>query len=325
MRFRTPRLEILALHRVLEDGQGYFIPPMALASSTFEKLMASSARDFRITDLSEAASSLKDMNPRHNRLAVTFDDGYVDNYQLARDFLLSKGIPATFFVPILQIDTGRPYWWDYVHSVARGDAKLFRKWLPSALASAAPALKAQEMPSSPPALPRWIRELVRQLNGVSRAERNRFLLSVEKEFGPYRGPRLLMNWDEIRELCASGFGIGSHSISHEPLTDLRRAEAIPEIVNSRAELAARLGRPISGFCYPRGAFSDFLAEGVREAGYAYAVSTDYGSNGPDSSLYALKRRNIADYDGCRSRFPLWSIRMELTGLLDPVLRSRRSA
>ncbi len=325
MRFRPPRLEIITLHRVLEDGHGYFIPPMALEASTFEKLITSSARDFRITDLSEAASDLKDMNPRHNHLAVTFDDGYIDNYQLARDLLLPKGIPATFFVPILQIDAGKPYWWDYIYSIASGDTKAFRKWFPSALASAIPSLKAQATPSFPSALPRWIRELVRQLNGASRAERNRFLLSVEKEFGPYRGPRLLMNWEEIRELRASGFSIGSHSISHEPLTDLGREEAIPEIVNSRTELAARLGHPINGFCYPRGAFSDYLAEAVKEAGYAYAVSTAYGSNGPDSNPYALRRRNIADYDGCRSHFPVWSIRMELTGLLDPLLRSRRSA
>ena len=125
MRFRPPRLEIITLHRVLEDGHGYFIPPMALEASTFEKLITSSARAFRITDLSEAASDLKDMNPRHNHLAVTFDDGYIDNYQLARDLLLPKGIPATFFVPILQIDAGKPYWWDYIYSIASGTPRRF--------------------------------------------------------------------------------------------------------------------------------------------------------------------------------------------------------
>jgi peptidoglycan/xylan/chitin deacetylase (PgdA/CDA1 family) len=108
------------------------------------------------------------------------------------------------------------------------------------------------------------RFLVRLLNAATREARTMFLEAIEREFGPYQGPRLLMSWDEARTLCDQGFTIGSHTVSHEPLTDLESTDAISEIADSRITISQRLNRAVSGFCYPRGAHSRSLALAVQK-------------------------------------------------------------
>ena len=307
-----PRLEILAFHRVLDPGERYFIPPMTLARPTFVKLLDALAGGYEILDLRESVSRLENGSLPERCLSLTFDDGYVDNYALARECLSAKGIPATFFLPLRQIDSGRPYWWDHLRWAAQQFPGKFQEWAPNAL----PGYSAA-------AHPKDTRSLVRRLNEASREERGAFLAALEREFGLYRGPRLLMDWDEARELWSAGFAIGSHTLSHEPLTDLDPGEAAVEIRESRTALAERLGAPVSGFCYPRGAHSGFLAGLVKEAGYAYAVTTGFGSNSPGQNVFLLRRRSIADYRGWRGKWPVLASRIEISGILDFWLAKRR--
>jgi peptidoglycan/xylan/chitin deacetylase (PgdA/CDA1 family) len=79
----------------------------------------------------------------------------------------------------------------------------------------------------------------------------------------------LMDWAEVREIGARGFGIGAHTISHPDLSKLSQEEAAQEMASSRTEIEQRLGRAVTEFAYPygripRGARPDFdLACGTR--------------------------------------------------------------
>lgn len=312
------RLEILAFHRILPGEEAYFIPPMSLASATFKQLLQKLSRGFHIMELSEAVALLNSDRLTRHTLALTFDDGYRDNYDIAKEFLVSAGIPATFFVPVNQINSEKPFWWDYIKHISDRECAGFWEWLPE---SSLPV--SRHFPLSQPPSPRSVRQLIQYLNGQSHDSRVSFLQSMEKKFGIYEGPQLLMGWRDIQDLGTHGFSIGSHTLSHEPLTDLDPATARAEIIHSKRALAERLGIPIMGFCYPRGAFSASLSKMVAEAGYTYAVTTRYATNTHGADSFALGRRNIADYRGVRSLFPVTAIRMELSGILDPLLAPRR--
>lgn len=67
-----------------------------------------------------------------------------------------------------------------------------------------------------------------------------------------RRPQEHMTWDELRELVAQGFEIGSHSCSHADLGQISLAEAEHELLHSRQRLEEELGIPIRQFAFPYG-------------------------------------------------------------------------
>lgn len=87
------------------------------------------------------------------------------------------------------------------------------------------------------------------------------------------GPRKpLMTADEVLAAADAGMEIGSHGLRHRELptvpADLLRAE----VAESRALLAALLGTPVTGFCYPYGACGPRETAAVRDAGYRYGAA-----------------------------------------------------
>jgi peptidoglycan/xylan/chitin deacetylase (PgdA/CDA1 family) len=82
-----------------------------------------------------------------------------------------------------------------------------------------------------------------------------------------------LGWDEVEALARQGCEFGSHTLSHADLDRLTEAQAREEIAGSRRRLEARLGRPVTLFCYPRGAVTPALAALVAAAGYSAAVIT----------------------------------------------------
>ena len=71
--------------------------------------------------------------------------------------------------------------------------------------------------------------------------------------------------------------IGSHTINHDPnLIALRRRNPgayWAEIVASKQQLEALLGRPVTSFASPASVYDDTLIADVAGAGYAVAVMT----------------------------------------------------
>jgi peptidoglycan/xylan/chitin deacetylase (PgdA/CDA1 family) len=94
---------------------------------------------------------------------------------------------------------------------------------------------------------------------------------------PVRLPNL--SWDEVREISALGFDIGSHSLTHADMARLDDDQARHELVESRKILENQLGRPVRWFAYPFGEPENFRPEQmtlVREAGYEGCVSAHHG-------------------------------------------------
>ncbi|NJL59377.1 MAG: polysaccharide deacetylase family protein [Desulfobacteraceae bacterium] len=279
-------LQILTFHRILPEGEDYFIPPMTMSAKTFSKLVRWLARLTEIVDLGDAGKSIRAGSFQGRAAAITFDDGYKDNFDIAGDILKKAGIPATFFIPVYPIDKGESYWWDQLYHLAQRDISEFLKWLKT-------SRHAHIITQQPVRL--FCRSMVQYLNSLGNTERLAFLADITERFGSYDGERLLMTWDEIRRLQKDGFSIGSHSLSHIPLTDLTPDHAEIEIRDSKIALSEKLNTEISGFCYPRGACNADIALMAKEAGYEYAVTTVFGGNHSDCDLYRLSRRNMSDY------------------------------
>jgi hypothetical protein len=84
-----------------------------------------------------------------------------------------------------------------------------------------------------------------------------------------------LSWDEVRQLKAFGFEIGSHTVSHPILTQLSRDEIASELSESKSALKAALDCECNCFAYPNGGAVDLspeIVQQVRLAGFSFAFT-----------------------------------------------------
>jgi peptidoglycan/xylan/chitin deacetylase (PgdA/CDA1 family) len=202
------RVTVLLYHRVSDDARDN----LTVGVEQFDRQMAILASRCRVVPLREAIESGTQAHGGRPVVAVTFDDGYLDNYTTAVPIMQRHGIPGSFFVSTGLIGTDTPF----PHDQRRGNAGLEN-----------------------------------------------------------------MTWDQLREMAAAGFEIGSHSVSHidcaaEPEAVVRR-----ELEASLEALREELGSGEYAFAYPYGGRQHMTPERlalVREAGYSACLSAYGGSN-----------------------------------------------
>ena len=115
-RRRAGSLHILVYHRVNDERDAFF---GGLPVAVFTSQMEFVARHFTVRPLEAALEALRRGETDDNIVAVTFDDGYMDNFTHALPVLLRLGIPATFFLTTDAIGTGRVVWHDRVFAAFR--------------------------------------------------------------------------------------------------------------------------------------------------------------------------------------------------------------
>jgi peptidoglycan/xylan/chitin deacetylase (PgdA/CDA1 family) len=93
-RFRS-RMIIVAFHRVSDALPEDLITH---SSSKFEEYCRFFRRHFKVVPLSAQVAGRHAAGELGGTLSITFDDGYLDNFETAAPILRKLGLPATFFV-----------------------------------------------------------------------------------------------------------------------------------------------------------------------------------------------------------------------------------
>ena len=89
---------------------------------------------------------------------------------------------------------------------------------------------------------------------------------------PHTDELRCLSWDQLGSLAESGWEIGSHTRSHPRLTTLDDDRLAGELVDSRADIEAQLGRECLSVAYPYGNVDSRVAEAARRAGYSVAAA-----------------------------------------------------
>ena len=105
---------IVAFHRVQETGSD---DSLSIDKVAFERHCRFYRRHFRVVPLRELVYRIAGGQPIDRHLAITFDDGYRDNYEQARPILERLSLPATFFVVSDWIESDVVPWWDRARDV----------------------------------------------------------------------------------------------------------------------------------------------------------------------------------------------------------------
>jgi hypothetical protein len=131
--------------------------------------------------------------------------------------------------------------------------------------------------------------------------------------------RRFLNWDEAREMIAGGMEIGSHTDSHQVLSQLEPELQRQEIAGSRELILNRLGVKAKTLAYPVGhkvSFTEQTRIIAQESGYRCAFS-HYGGANIQGKIdpYDVRRTKIVVQS--RQRFQARSAVGRFTGLFWP--------
>ncbi|HET6495139.1 MAG TPA: polysaccharide deacetylase family protein [Thermoleophilia bacterium] len=295
---------------------------LCVTPERFEQQMAVLSRHAEPMPLADLVAAASTDGPARG-VAVTFDDGYVDNLWAAAPVLERWTIPATVFVATGYVDTDRAFWWDVVQ-----DVLLTRDTLPPSLSldiagithtwTIAPSERFDRAQAEsvrtwrawdPPPTSRhavyldvWNR--LRPLAEGTRHEALTQLTAWADTCGAGRNdahaaksPSGAMTAAQLREIASSGLvTLGAHTVTHPLLSSLPIAEQAREIAGSRATVEQVAGRPVTAFAYPYGDQNDDTRAAVRAAGLALACAGGPGVVTAASDPLCLPRVGVEDWN-----------------------------
>ena len=109
-----------------------------------------------------------------------------------------------------------------------------------------------------------------------------------------------LTWDQVRELAAEGWAVGSHAVHHVDLRTLGDSQLRTELLVSKKAILDLAGREALSFCYPSGKYNSSVVKAVKEAGYLGAVTTEPGWAKGSDAPFTLKRVRIDGRDGLQA-------------------------
>ena len=230
----------------------------------FERLLVWLKQNFHVVSLGTLLESVREQRPVDPRgeLALTFDDGLRNQFELAYPVLRRLEMSATMFVCPRLVD--RQEWlWNH------GMRARWRRLDTAARSRLAHELGTEMDDENP-----WID----WMKSLRMADRERACELVRQATASFRASPSeqaaydMMRWEDIMEMDTALVTIGSHTLSHPILPQLDDASLEAELRDSRAELEQRLQRAVPLFCYPNGS-TDVRVRACASRHYEAAVST----------------------------------------------------
>lgn len=296
------RLSILIFHRVRESRDP--LVPGEVTRDEFDAICQWLKAWFTVLPLSEAVRRLGDGTLPARALAITFDDGYADNHDVALPVLQRHGMSAAFFVATGFLDGGRMWNDSVIEAVRGGPAEGID--LHGTPAAAIGTLACGSLEQRRASLERAI-GATKYLEPL---ERDQWVRAIVQRSGAQLPGNLMMSSAQVRALHRAGMEIGGHTVSHPILARLAPEAMRDEIDRGRRRLEEIIDARVGLFAYPNGRpGTDYGPEAVRlvrELGFDAAVSTAWGVSHRATDRFQLRR--FTPWDRTRLRFGLRLLR-----------------
>ena len=312
------KVVMLMYHRVLDANEVFrhpVQPGMYVLDNVFAQHMSFLRENFTLLSLRQLLDLWQSgaWNAEARYCVVTFDDGWLDNYRHAYPLLKKLNIPATIFLPTDYVGSDQWFWPDQLAllfknlsgrkmtpDVARELGKVFAEYLEGAGAKIIEAMERGEHVTD-----RVIEQCkhlpIERIHALVAGLAARLEVALPQE-------RVIVNWDEVREMSRGGISFGSHSCSHRILTTITSDDVSVELARSRQVLLEQGVNYVPVFCYPNGNSDERIQRLVEACGYEAACSVRMGVEGliPENK-YAIRRVGI--HNDITNTIPLFSWRV----------------
>lgn len=309
----TSNAIILMYHSISEPG----IDPWDLAVSpeNFEQQLQVIQNSFELSSLSDIALSLQKGRLNNKTVALTFDDGYRDNFQIAKPLLEKYNVPATFFITN-NFGEEKIFWWDKLANLILRTAvlpvdfnivireeiinysigeecvltesleQLHTKWVaPSPPPTKRSTLFYKLWQLMQPLLPGEIEQILHLIkNWTGTAEVKTF---------PHTS---LIKEEELRKLANHRLiDIGIHTVNHVALSYHSAQVQETEIVQNKYLLEQILNKKITTIAYPYGEYNDTTLDIVERIGLQAGVTVEYNLINRKANPFKLGRFQVNNW------------------------------
>lgn len=250
------------------------ISPNHLSLKDFESQIKYLCSEFNIVSLNDIFNIYrKSQSQAKPTLAITFDDGYENNFRYAFPILQKYNVPATIFTVTKQLENPDfILWYDFVDIVKNHiSLSYFRD-----------RIKSIDMGSSKLDIDvdSW-GKLKQFLKTLSQADKevilNRKEIDLQKILSkvPVEYYKLLSG-EQMKVMLNSGLiEIGSHTHSHPNLDVISKEEVRRELTLSKSLLEKNLSVEINSIAFPDGAYNDEIKTNALNTGYKNLLAVDY--------------------------------------------------
>lgn len=219
--------------------------------------------------------------PRNGRprVLLTFDDGFQNNYRVARPILQEHGIPATFFITSRHGTPGKYLWFAYLRAL--------EDWYPETTIT----FRGERFPMAQDERRSSMQRLMNLLLSL-KSHPLAMYQAIESELprlDNFVPPEALedlcsgMSAEQVSDLASDPlFTIGGHTVDHPFLTRCTRDGMLQQIQENKRWIEEECGVPVQEFAYPSGDYDGEVLNACARIGFAraYAVIPSKRTPGP---------------------------------------------
>ncbi len=230
---------------------------LQLPVAVFEEQMEYLANHCDVVSLMDAINDTPTRrNHRGPKVVITFDDGYYNNYEYAYPILKRLNLPATIFLVTDFINTDRLFWYDRLQTAVAPHVS------PGKVGDLIASFKRHH--------PRDVDYLVdKYLDDME------FVVPADA----YRNYSIL-DLPSIREMAGTHLiSYGSHTASHELLTNLDTFEEITTTLRRSKFTLEGVPNAIPVICYPNGWYNSQVIEAAEMLGYKAGIRAERNDTG----------------------------------------------
>lgn len=313
--YGQPKAMILMYHRIDELTCDPW--QLAVNPAHFEQQLRVIREHWNPISLAEMAQGVAHQSVIGRGVVLTFDDGYIDNFEVARPLLERYNIPATFFITTQNVERQALFWWDELQEIILNTQQLPREFdlvigdeqLTCAVDDEAiltPVLKEKHHLWSAANIALTKRsalylEIWRRLRPLPDDAQQRVMTQLRKLTGQVpqiRDKLVCMTPRHIQQLTTNSlFSVGAHTVTHPALADHPADEQQKEISGSKSYLETLTARPITFFAYPYGSYTNTTVDVVKNEQLSTAVTTNEGLITKRSQALQLNRYQVNNWSG----------------------------
>lgn len=303
---------VLMYHRI---ASAYIDPwDLCVSPEYFEEQVHYIREHFYVVTLHELIARTRAKESLRNYIALTFDDGYRDNFTAARPILQKYNVPATFYLTTQFTTVKKSFWWDELEQLILVTPKLPEKidlrigpdsftmdLGPCHILSDSAEKEIRKWHYGHPlynARLKLYNTLWAAIRPLPIAEQQRVMHELCAWGNTTISLPELMDEKQIKELSRTAlFEIGAHTVNHPALGHLPPEEQRYEIQESRSVLESIIDKSVTGFAYPYGNLNEYTPGIIQKLGFDYAVSTEEGNVTQTSNQYNLPRYHVKNIRG----------------------------